>query len=450
LRVDQRRVSTAFNAFRLNETQLNFASAPINLDDDMNADDVTSIIESPYRWLRLTISLVVSTIGGIGMWSAVVALPAVQADFGIDRASASLPFTFAFSGYAFGGALMGRLADRLGIVTPLTIGAVMVGLGYISSSFSVAGWQYAIAYGVIGLGSSAAFAPLMADISHWFTRQRGMTVAIVSCGSYLAGTIWPPAIEYALTSLGWRQTHALIGVLSMATILPLTFLALRPRAPTLHANAVDAVYDGAQPAFGLSPNALQATLMIAGVCCCVTMATPQVQIVAYCGDLGYGPARGAQMLSLMMGLGIVSRLLAGSVADRLGGLTTLAILSTLQAVSTIPFILFDDLAALYAMSGIFGLFHGGLIPMYTVTVREYFSPHEAGVRVGMVLGATLLGMAVGGWLSGVIFDLTGSYPATFINAVIWNLFNLVILLWLLSRGRRTRMFATEAAVRAAS
>jgi hypothetical protein len=151
LRVDQRRVSTAFNAFRLNETQLNFASAPINLDDDMNADDVTSIIESPYRWLRLTISLVVSTIGGIGMWSAVVALPAVQADFGIDRASASLPFTFAFSGYAFGGALMGRLADRLGIVTPLTIGAVMVGLGYVSSSFSVAGWQYAIAYGVIGL-----------------------------------------------------------------------------------------------------------------------------------------------------------------------------------------------------------------------------------------------------------------------------------------------------------
>src|SRR6516164_857264 len=279
----------------------------------MNAD---SGIGSPYAWLRLTISLLLSTIAGIGMWSSVVALPSVKADFVIDRATASLPFTYAFTGYAFGGALMGRLADRLGIVIPVTIGTVMLGLGYVSSSFSVAAWQYAVAYGVIGVGSSAAFAPLIADISHWFIRQRGMAVAILSCGSYLAGTIWPPAIEYALTSVGWRQTHALIGVLSMVTILPLTFLALRPRAPAIHVDAVD-VSDGAQRALGLSPNALQATLMIAGVCCCVTMATPQVQIVAYCGDLGYGPGRGAEMLSLMMGLGVVSRLIAGSVADRL-------------------------------------------------------------------------------------------------------------------------------------
>jgi MFS family permease len=409
----------------------------------MNADHGTAMIGSPYAWLRLTISLLLSTIAGIGMWSAVVALPAVQADFGIDRANASLPFTLAFSGYAFGGALMGRLADRLGVVTPLTIGAVMLGLGYVSSSFSVAPWQYAIAYGLIGIGSSAASAPLMADISHWFIRQRGKAVAIVSCGSYLAGTIWPPAIEYALTSVGWRQTHALIGVLSMGMMLPLIFLALRPRAPAIHVDAVD-VSDGAQRAFGLSPNALQATLMIAGVCCCVTMATPQVQIVAYCGDLGYGPGRGAEMLSLMMGLGVVSRLLAGSVADRLGGLTALAIFSTLQAVATFPYILFDDLAALYAMSAIFGLFHGGLIPMYAVAVREYFSPHEAGARIGIVIGATLLGMALGGWMSGAIFDLTGSYRATFINAVIWNLFNLIILLWLLSRRRRTRVFGAEA------
>jgi MFS family permease len=409
----------------------------------MNADHGTAMIGSPYAWLRLTISLLLSTIAGIGMWSAVVALPAVQADFGIDRATASLPFAFAFSGYAFGGALMGRLADHLGVVTPLTIGAVMLGLGYVSSSFSVAPWQYAIAYGLIGIGSSAASAPLMADISHWFIRQRGIAVAIVSCGSYVAGTIWPPAIEYALTSVGWRQTHALIGVLSMVTMLPLISLALRPRAPAIHVDAVD-VSDGAQRALGLSPNALQATLMIAGVCCCVTMATPQVQIVAYCGDLGYGPGRGAEMLSLMMGLGVVSRLIAGSVADRLGGLTTLAILSTLQAIATFPYILFDDLGMLYVMSGIFGLFHGGLIPMYAVIVREYFSPHEAGARVGIVIGATLLGMALGGWMSGAIFDLTGSYRATFINAVMWNLFNLIILLWLLSRRRRTRVFGAEA------
>ena len=146
----------------------------------------------------------------------------------------------------------------------------------------------------------------------------------------------------------------------------------------------------------------------------------------------------------MMGLGIVSRLLAGSVADRLGGLRTLAILSTLQAVATFPYILLDDLASLYVISAVFGLFHGGLIPMYAVIVREYFSPHEAGARVGMAIGATLFGMALGGWMSGAIFDLTGSYRSTFINAVIWNLFNLIILLWLLSRRRRTRVLGAEA------
>jgi MFS family permease len=410
----------------------------------MNADYDTTMIGSPYAWLRLTISLLLSTIAGIGMWSTVVALPAVQADFGIDRATASLPFTLAFGGYAFGGALMGRIADRFGIVTPLAIGVLMVGLGYVGSSFSVVAWQYAIAYGAIGVGSSAAFAPLMADISHWFTRQRGMAVSIVSCGSYLAGTIWPPAIEYALTSIGWRQTHALIGVLSIVTMLPMIFLALRRRIPTFQVNVLDVVTDGAQRAFGLSPNTLQVILMIAGVCCCVTMSTPQLQIVAYCGDLGYGHARGTEMLSLMMGLGVVSRLLAGSVADRLGGLRTLAILSTLQAVATFPYILLDDLASLYVISAIFGLFHGGLIPMYAVIVREYFSPHEAGARVGMAIGATLFGMALGGWMSGAIFDLTGSYRATFMNAVIWNLFNLIILLWLLSRRRRPRVLGAEA------
>jgi MFS family permease len=402
-----------------------------------------------YQWLRLTTSLLLSTIACIGMWSAVVALPAVQADFGIDRATASLSFTFAFSGFAFGGALMGRLADRFGIVVPVTIGTVMLALGYVSSSFSLGPWQYAIAYGVIGVGSSAAFAPLMADISHWFSRQRGIAVAIVSCGSYLAGAIWPPAIQYALATVGWRQTHAAIGMLSIITMLPLIFLVLRPRPPTVHVEAVDVECAGAQAAFGLSPNALQTTLMIAGVCCCVTMSAPQVQIVAYCGDLGYGPARGAEMLSLMMGFGIVSRLAAGWVADRLGGLTTLTILSTLQAVATFPYIFLDDLAALYAISGIFGLFHGGLIPMYAVTVREYFSPHEAGARVGIVVGATLFGMGLGGWLSGAILDLTGSYQATFINAVIWNLFNLLILLWLLSR-LRARVFGAEVPNRAAN
>jgi MFS family permease len=275
----------------------------------------------------------------------------------------------------------------------------------------------------------------MTDISHWFTRRRGMAVSITSCGSYAAGTVWPPIVEYAIASVGWRQTHALIAAVAIATMLPLIFLSLRPRVPISHAETLPSTSASAERVFGLSPNALQAILMVAGIFCCVTMATPQVQIVAYCGDLGYGFARGAQMLSLMLALGVLSRLLAGAVADRLGGLVTLTILSALQTIATIPYILLEGLAALYVISGVFGLFHGGLIPMYAVTVREYFPPREAGARVGIVIGATLLGMALGGWMSGVIFDSTRAYSATFVNAVMWNALNLVILLWLLSRRK---------------
>ena len=392
--------------------------------------------DSPYAWLRLAVVLLLGTIGCVGMWSSVVALPAVQAEFGIDRASASLPFTLALTGFAFGGALMGRLADRFGIVVPLSVGAVMLSVAYVVAGVSATVWQFAVAYGIIGLGSSATFAPVMADISHWFTDRRGIAVAVASCGSYLAGTVWPPIEQYFIATAGWRHTHIGIGAFCAATMLPLTFLVLRPRSPVNETVTTGRTAADPQERFGISANALQTLLMIAGICCCVTMVTPQVQIVAYCGDLGYGLARGAEMLSLMLGLGVISRLVCGLIADRIGGLKTLFLVSTLQAVTVLPYVVFDGLVLLYVISGTYGLFQGGLIPMYAIVVREYFSSREAGARVGIVVGATLLGMALGGWMSGAIFDLTGSYRATFVNAVVWNIFNLAIVLWLLVRDRR--------------
>jgi MFS family permease len=380
------------------------------------------------------------------MWSAVVAQPAVQAAFGIARANASLPFTLAMLGFACGGPLMGRIADRFGIVVTVVGGTVALAVGYVLSAFTTALWQFALAYAVIGVGSSATFAPLMADISHWFTQRRGIAVAVASCSNYLAGAVWPLVVEYFIAAEGWRHTHAGVGVLCLLTILPLTFFALRPRAPMSQITPVGVTAADPQRPLGLSLNALQAALMIAGVCCCVTMATPLVQIVPYCGDLGYGAARGAEILSLMLGLGVVSRLVCGAVADRIGGLKTLLLMSSLQALSILPFMRVDGLVLLYAISGVFGLFQGGIISTYAIIVREYFPAQEAGTRVGAVIGATLLGMALGGWISGAIFDFTGSYLAVFVNAFIWNLFNISIVLWLLSRSQRSQSRAVGAAI----
>ena len=288
----------------------------------------------------------------------------------------------------------------------------------------------------MGVASSVAFAPVIADTSLWFTRHRGMAVAIIASGSYLAGTVWPPVVQHFIESEGWRRTYLGIGVFCVATMLPLA-LFLRRRSPLSEATAATshAASRALQP-LGMSRGALQTVLIIAGLSCCVAMSMPQVHIVAYSGDLGHGVARGAEMLSMMLGFGVVSRLASGWICDRIGGRRTLLLGSSLQALALVLFLPFDGLVSLYVVSALFGLFQGGIVPAYAVIIREFFPPEEAGVRVGTVLMATVFGMALGGWMSGVIFDLTGSYQAAFLNGLLWNLLNLGIAVGLLRRTGR--------------
>ncbi|MGA7182436.1 MAG: MFS transporter, partial [Pseudolabrys sp.] len=251
--------------------------------------------------------------------------------------------------------------------------------------------------------------------------------------------IWPPVVQHLIATFGWRATHIGIGIFCFVAMLPLVF-ALRRRLDIYRTETEEeAAARLAEVPF--SPLTLQVLLCIAGVACCVAMSMPQVHIVAYCGDLGYGVARGAEMLSLMLGFGIVSRVGSGFIADRIGGVRTLLLGSVLQGVALFLYLWFDGLLSLYVISALFGLFQGGIVPSYAMIVREYFSPREAATRLGLVLMATLLGMALGGWLSGLVFDLTGSYRAAFLNGLGWNLMNVVIMVWLLQRTRRRMAYA---------
>ena len=385
-------------------------------------------------------SVLLASIGGVGMWGIVVALPAVQAEFAADRAGASLPYTFTMIGFAFGGVLYGRLGDRVGVTAPLAIGGISLGLGYILAAFAGSLWHFAVIYGVlIGLfGCSATLVPLLSDISHWFERRRGIAVTVCASGNYIAGAVWPPVIAHFISTVGWHETQIGIGVFCLATMLPLAML-LRGRAPVHTAPpTATATASRVRPrpdTLGLPPNMLLMILAVAGVCCCVAMSMPQVQTVAYSVDLGYGAAAGAQMLSLMLGCGIVSRITSGFIADRIGGLGTLLIGSLAQMTALILYLLMNGLTELYVLSALFGLFQGGLVPSYTIIIREYFPAKEAGARVGIVMMATLFGMALGGWMSGVIFDFSGSYRAAFANGVVWNIANASIAVWLLLRAR---------------
>ena len=405
--------------------------------------------ESGYAWLRLMVSLLLMTIGGAGMYAVTVVLPRVQADFAVDRAAASLPYTLTMIGFGFGGILMGRLADRFGVMVPLMLGAVGLGSGFVGAGLAGSLWIFSLALGLLLglLGTSATFAPLVADTSLWFTRRRGIALGICMSGNYVAGAVWPPVIQHFIETAGWRPTYVGIGVFCLLTMLPLALVYRRrppaaapvPVAPGAASAPAVASPQSARP-LGLSPATLQLLLCVAGVACCVAMSMPQVHIVAYCGDLGFGAARGAQMLSLMLGMGIVSRLVSGWLSDHIGGLYTLLLGSLLQGVALLMFLWADGVSSLFLVSAMFGLFQGGIVPSYALIVREYFTPKEAGARVGAVLMATLFGMALGGWMSGAIFDASGSYRAAFVNGIAWNLLNVGIVVLLLVRAKRLGLF----------
>jgi MFS family permease len=399
--------------------------------------DATSIPgpDSSYSWIRLLGALLVGTVTSVGMWSVVVVLPAVQDEFGIARADASLPYTLAMVGFGFGTILMGRVADRVGIIIPIIASAICLSLGFIVAGFAPNLLWFALAHGVlIGVGTGASFAPLMADISFWFIKRRGLAVVIAACGSYLAGVIWPMVLRYTIPTIGWRYSYIAIGIFVIVSVLPLT-LMFRRKLPQAHFAAADSAMMAARSNLGVSPRTLQILLTVAGFACCVAMSMPQVHIVAYCGDLGYGVARGAEMLSLMMLLGIVSRIGSGFLSDRIGGGKTLLLGSLMQGASLALYLFFDGLSSLYLISGIFGLFQGGIVPMYAVIVREFLPAREAGTRIGIVMTSTLFGMAFGGYFSGMIYDIFSSYRVAFLNGMLWNLLNLSIVGWLLLQRR---------------
>ncbi len=400
------------------------------------------LIDSRHALRRLLIALIIMTMGSSCMYVVAVVLPDVQAEFGVSRSVASLPYTLMMIGFGVGGLFMGRLTDRFGITFTLLVGSVGVLGGFVWAGLAGSILSFTLAHGImLGLlGASTTFAPLVADTSLWWNKRRGIAVAICASGNYLAGSIWPTLTQYGVETIGWRHAYIALGVVCGVSMALLALL-MRQRPPAVQLAAAGSAQEmQTKQSFELRLGQAQLLLCVAAVACCVAMSMPQVHIVAHCVDLGFGPARGAEMLSLMLFCGIASRLISGSICDRIGGVRTLLLGSILQGVALLMYLPFNSLVSLYVVSAMFGLFQGGLVPSYAIIVREHFPAKEAGARVGSVMMASLLGMALGGWMSGKIFDLTGSYHAAMINGVIWNFFNIAIAWWLFLRVRKQESF----------
>ncbi len=397
----------------------------------------TRTVDSRYSWIRLAITLLTATIGNVGMWSIIVIMPAVQNEFGVDRADASMPYMLTMIGFAAGNLLIGRAVDRFGVTTALIAAALTISGGFALAAYSSSIWVLSLIQLMIGFGTAASFGPLIADISHWFKRRRGIAIAIAASGNYLSGAIWPMLLSDLLVNSGWRAVYLMLATIAILALIPLSLL-LRPKLPESEVAIADAEAGAAAASINFSPRNLQLLLALAGIGCCMAMAMPQVHIVSLSVDFGHGAVAGTQMLSLMLLGGVVSRIASGFIADKLGGVRTLLIGSVLQMLALFLYLPSGGLVSLYAVSLIFGLSQGGIVPSYTVIVREYLPAHEAGARIGFVIMATIIGMAVGGWMSGWIYVLTGSYQMAFINGIGWNLLNISIMVFILSRSKTMR------------
>lgn len=394
----------------------------------------STVLDSRYSWGRLGLSLLIGLIGNVGMWIVIMVMPAIQAEFGLDRAQASYPYVWTMVGFAAGNFLIGVMVDRFGVVRVLSGMSLVMAAGFALAAISPGIGVVSLLHILVGIGTAASFGPLIADVSLWFQRRRGIAIAVIASANYLSGAIWPLLLSGHLANEGWRGVYLLLALIIAVTVPPLT-LMLRRRLPL--SEMPDAVAQGAAAGGigGLSPRQIALILGLAGVACCVAMSMPQVHIVALCVDLGFGPAVGAEMLSLMLLGGVVSRLISGLLADVLGGVLTLLIGSTLQMLALFLYLPFDGLVSLYVVSTIFGLAQGGIVPSYAVIVRELMPAREAGRWVGFVMMSTIVGMALGGWVSGLIYDLSGSYQLAFWNGIVWNLGNIGIITYIFLSAR---------------
>lgn len=400
------------------------------------------IHDTSYAWFRLAVTLVIAIFANTGMWAVITIMPALEAEFATSRATTSLPFTMNMIGFALGNLVIGRIIDKIGVTLSVMAAAIVSAAAFLLSTMTDDIYLLAGVHLFLGFGTAAGFGPLITDISHWFLKQRGIAVALIASGNYLAGGIWPLFLSDILAEDGWRAAYLMLAGITLVVILPLALLLQRKLPEAGHQIATQQVNENIQKT-RISPMRLQLLLCVAGVACCVAMSMPQVHIVSYCVGLGYGPAVGAEMLSLMLFGGVISRIGSGLIADRIGGIRTLLLGSFAQGVALVMYLPFDGMASLYVVSFIFGLSQGGIVPSYALVVREFLPPREAGARIGVVIMMTIIGMALGGWMSGWIYQVTGSYQAAFINGIAWNGLNLGIIVWILTRNRKAGLLVAK-------
>jgi MFS family permease len=400
------------------------------------------LIDSRASWIVASVALATMLMAFGTGWITAVALTDIAAEAGGARSIPALATSLAWLGSGVGGILMGQIAERVGTRWTVIFGASMVALGLAISTLGPP-WPLWIGHGLfIGLiGLGGINAPLYVYVSRWFDRRRGSALALISSGTYLAGAIWPPFFERAVAAIGWRETMLWYALIEVLVILPLAAIFFKHPPEAVHAAAARGSAAEPERVLGWKPNLVFALLCAAGVLCCVPMAMPQQHLVAFCGDLGFTRSVGALMLSVLLGTAFLSRQIWGAISDRIGGLATIFVGSLWQICAMAAFLMTQDERGLFTVSAAFGLGFSGIIPAYVLALRELYPASQAAWRIPTLLLFTGIGMALGGWIAGAIYDYFGSYVPAFATGVGANALNLILIGTLLARRRYRRAFA---------
>ena len=399
--------------------------------------DAAISIESRRSWHAAFLTLAILSLSFGSPLLAVVGLRDMQASMHTNRSVLAMASALVWIGNGIGGVPMGWLADRIGIRRTVGLGTISMAAGLALSSLGSV-WALYVGHGVlIGLlGNGAIFAPLMVYVSRWFDRRRGTAIALISSGQYVAGVLWPSILEAGMKDYGWQSVMLAYGAIVLA-ILPLLIL-LQPAPEPLVASPGQAGMHSGEQVLGLHPNVAMLLICVASFCCCVPMAMPFSQLVALCGDIGIAASHGAAMLSVMLACAFLSRQFWGAFADRFGGLRTIMTGSACQMLAIAAFMLTQNEAGLFAVAGAYGLGFSGIIPSYSVAIRDLYPSRDASWRIPTVLMTAMSGMAFGSWFAGKLFDLFLSYRLAFGSGVLFNMANLVVMLFLVSRTQRRR------------
>ncbi|WP_264713771.1 MFS transporter [Limobrevibacterium gyesilva] len=366
----------------------------------------------------------------------VVALKPIAGDLDTPRSIPALASSLAYFGTGLGGIPMGWVAERVGMRRVVVFGALCVAAGMLVSTQGGV-WGLYVGHGLlIGLLGNGSFnAPMMTYVTRWFDRRRGTALALITSGQYIAGAVWPTVFERGIEHFGWRWTMLGFGALEVLLVLPVALLFLSPPPPAPAAGSYGAGPLPGRRVLGWPPNLVLGLMSLAVFLCCVPMALPAAHLVSFCTDLGFSAAHGAAMLSVLLACAFVSRQFWGWIADRIGGLRSVLIGSTFQAVALACFLATQDEIGLFTVAAAFGLGFSGIVPAYVLGVRELFPASEAGWRVPVLLFFGLAGMAVGGWMGGAIYDHFGNYAPAFVAGVAFNVVNLVVVGTLVARRR---------------